>query len=519
MANVVHIVIDDSTNKVITGVHEYNRDGGGTLIIPAGTSFPGTPQPGELFWRTDENKLYRRNSSGTAWEAVSAAVVAHATSHQNGGSDEVATATAAADAIPKAGGTGKLSIGWFPTGSTDQTVCIGNDSRLSDARTPTAHASTHNAGGSDALAIDAAAGTGSLRTLGTSATAACAGNDSRLSNARTPTAHATSHQPGGSDAMAVDAAAGTGSLRTIGTGALQACAGNDSRLSDARIPTGSASGDLGGSYPGPSVVDLTITGEAQGDLLYFNGTNWVRLPAGTSGYYLKTQGASANPTWSAVTGTGDVVGPASSVDNTVVRFDGTTGKLIQGGTNAPQYDDSGNLWLRAASELRFYDSDNSNYVGFEAPALSANTVYVLPSADGTAQQHQVTDGSANLSWVSHYVNSGTSEAESSTTSGTYQTKLTVTQTYTSGVRYRIDYQFEIGATGDADADYRVTVGGTTVMEGIFRNYPYATRYMAVSGFYFSTTLSGSVSTLVQYNMGYGGTAYIRRARVLVARVD
>jgi hypothetical protein len=54
---------------------------------------------------------------------------------------------------------------------------------------PLAHSSRHNAGGADALAIDAAAGTGSLRTLGTAATAACAGNDSRLSDARTPTAH------------------------------------------------------------------------------------------------------------------------------------------------------------------------------------------------------------------------------------------------------------------------------------------------------------------------------------------
>jgi len=43
-----------------------------------------------------------------------------------------------------------------------------------------AHASTHNAGGTDAMAIDAAAATGSLRTLGTAATAACAGNDARL---------------------------------------------------------------------------------------------------------------------------------------------------------------------------------------------------------------------------------------------------------------------------------------------------------------------------------------------------
>lgn len=39
---------------------------------------------------------------------------------------------------------------------------------------------------------DTAAGTASLRTLGTAATAACAGNDTRLSDARTPTAHAHS---------------------------------------------------------------------------------------------------------------------------------------------------------------------------------------------------------------------------------------------------------------------------------------------------------------------------------------
>lgn len=40
--------------------------------------------------------------------------------------------------------------------------------------------------------------------------------------------------------------------------------------------------------------------QAQGDVLYFDGTDWVRLAAGTSGYFLKTQGAAANPVWAAV---------------------------------------------------------------------------------------------------------------------------------------------------------------------------------------------------------------------------
>lgn len=102
------------------------------------------------------------------------------------------------------------------------------------AAAPASHASTHNAGGGDALAIDAVAGTGSLRTLGAGAQQACAGNDSRLSDARTPTSHASSHNAGGGDALAIDAVAGTGSLRTLGTGSQQACAGDDARLSDNR---------------------------------------------------------------------------------------------------------------------------------------------------------------------------------------------------------------------------------------------------------------------------------------------
>ena len=104
------------------------------------------------------------------------------------------------------------------------------------------------------LATDAAAGTGSRRTLGTGAQQATAGNDTRLSNARTPTSHAATHQPGGGDAMAVDAAVATGSLRTLGTGATQAAAGNDSRFTDARAPSGTASGDLSGTYPSPQIA-------------------------------------------------------------------------------------------------------------------------------------------------------------------------------------------------------------------------------------------------------------------------
>lgn len=50
------------------------------------------------------------------------------------GLSSIATSGSASDL-----GSGTLAIARIPTGTTSSTVCIGNDSRLSDARTPTAH--------------------------------------------------------------------------------------------------------------------------------------------------------------------------------------------------------------------------------------------------------------------------------------------------------------------------------------------------------------------------------------------
>jgi hypothetical protein len=52
-------------------------------------------------------------------------------------------------------------------------------------------------------------------------------------------------------------------------------------------------------------------------------------------------GETALEFYTPTTGTGDVVGPASAVDNRIARFDGTTGKLIQ--NSGASIDDAGNL--------------------------------------------------------------------------------------------------------------------------------------------------------------------------------
>lgn len=167
--------------------------------------------------------------------------------------------------------SGTFPISRIPTGTTSTTVAVGNDSRFSDARTPTAHASSHASGGSDPITpaaigaaasshthagADIASGTVAYARLpvGTAASTVAAGDDSRITGAvpNTRTLSAGTGLTGGGDLTAnrsfavaygsasgtavqgndarvvADQAAGTASIRTIGTGALQAAAGNHS---------------------------------------------------------------------------------------------------------------------------------------------------------------------------------------------------------------------------------------------------------------------------------------------------
>ena len=64
-----------------------------------------------------------------------------------------------------------------------------------------------------------------------------------------------------------------------------------------------------------SLTDVTITGAAQGDVLYWNGTKWVNLGAGTNGQVLTTAGAGANPSWTTISGTAPFSDAAALVKN------------------------------------------------------------------------------------------------------------------------------------------------------------------------------------------------------------
>jgi hypothetical protein len=84
---------------------------------------------------------------------------------------------------------------------------------------------------------------------------------------------------------------------------------------------------------------------------------------------------------------------------TVQGFDADTAKLDVAQTFSAAQTFADNVTLNAQSDLRFADSDSSNWVAFQAPAtVTANVTWTLPATDGTTGQALTTNGSGTLSF-------------------------------------------------------------------------------------------------------------------------
>ena len=199
----------------------HNNDGGAhetlarkSVQIKAGTGLTG----GGTLEADRTLTVKYGNTAGTACQGNDVRLAdartpkPHKATHQTGGSDAITPADigAAAKTIQIKPGTGLTGGGTLEAdrtltvsyGTAAGTACQGNDARLSNARTPTAHKTTHATGGTDALTpadigavpttVQVIAGTGlsgggsltANRTLtvkyGTGAGTACQGNDARV---------------------------------------------------------------------------------------------------------------------------------------------------------------------------------------------------------------------------------------------------------------------------------------------------------------------------------------------------
>jgi hypothetical protein len=82
----------------------------------------------------------------------------------------------------------------------------------------------------------------------------------------------------------------------------------------------------------PTATNEATLGNSNTTRTRLFGALAINNQTGTAGQVLTSNGSSA-PTWQSVAASGgDVVGPASSTDNAIARFDGTTGKLVQNST-------------------------------------------------------------------------------------------------------------------------------------------------------------------------------------------
>lgn len=297
-----------------------------------------------------------------------------------------ATTTPAAGVVPKADGAGLLPAAFLPaattsvagaavlaTPSSDVTaghVVQANDTRLSDARTPTAH--NHNASDINAGTLGVARGGTGAGTL--AAHGLLVGN--------------------GTSAVAVTGAGSAGQVLTSNG------ASADPTFQAPAGPSGSAGGDLGSTYPNPTVTATHLASPlpvAQGGsgaatlaahgVVVGNGTGAVAVTgAGTAGQVLTSNGASADPTFQTPSSGGLVSRKTASETRTSTSTPSDDSDLELPSVPTGTYD----------LEIFIHGYSNST-VGFQAN-LSGTATFTAPAwssmTDGTGSAWAV-DASTN----------------------------------------------------------------------------------------------------------------------------
>jgi len=122
---------------------------------------------------------------------------------------------------------------------------------------------------------------------------------------------------------------------------------------------------------------------------------------------------------------------------------------------------TGYVGIMAQNELRLYEG--VNYVGFEAPALTANQIWILPTADGDADQVLRTDGSGTLSWASAAAGSGVVELDDTDANQ----KLTLDWSEDGAADYILDFKVNAASrTINLSEDFTIADGGDVTITAV-----------------------------------------------------
>lgn len=140
------------------------------------------------------------------------------------------------------------------------------------------------------------------------------------------------------------------------------------------------------------IADNSVTGakialgsDATGDVMYYDGTNWVRLAAGTSGNFLKTNGAGAAPSWAAASASSltllGTITTTSGSSQSLNSLDLTTYKYLRIVWNGVSLSGAGYCTLGGIEATKASGTAAGNIVG--TTDLDLGTGFFYTASDGT----------------------------------------------------------------------------------------------------------------------------------------
>lgn len=208
---------------------------------------------------------------------------------------------------------------------------------------------------------------------------------------------------------------------------------------------------------------IALGSDAAGDIMYYNGTNYVRLPKGTNGEFLSL--AAGLPDWATPAGGGDMLAATydANSNNVVDEVDqigtltntkwcSSDGLIITCMENAPSastgdVESAGDCTSGACYDgssdggtyVRLYDGD-SHYNAIVSPNIAANITTTLPAATGTLATLAGTETFTNKTLTSPKINEDVAVTATAT-------EINYTDGVTSAIQTQLDAKDAVTTAG------------------------------------------------------------------------